>query len=167
MQVIDGLKEGLGELWGSMAEGWRRLNQQAAGALTRFRPGAAHPAASPAGGELAVPSGSWALLAGDVFEDDNKLSVRLEIPGMEKADLEIEVRDNTLIVRGEKHFSQESTEGRYRVLQCAYGSFERIVPLPAAVLAEQAKASYANGVLKIDLPKADPGKSKRIEVKVG
>lgn len=165
MQVIDGLKEGLGELWESMAEGWRRLSQQAAGALTRFRPGADHPA--PTGGNLALSSSSWALLAGDVFEDDGKLSVRLEIPGMEKADLEIEVRDDTLVVRGEKRFSRESEEGRYRVLQCAYGSFERVVPLPAPVLAEQAKAGYENGVLKIDLPKAHPGKSKRVEIKVG
>lgn len=166
MQVIDGLKEGLGELWESMAEGWRRLSQQAAGALTRFRPGADHPA-PPAVGDLALPPSGWALLAGDVYEDDQKLSVRLEIPGMEKADLEIEVRDDTLVVRGEKRFSRESEEGRYRVLQCAYGSFERVVPLPAPVLAEQAKAGYENGVLKIDLPKAHPGKSRRVEIKVG
>lgn len=165
MQVIDGLKEGLGELWESMAEGWRRLSQQAAGALTRFRPGAGHPA--PSGGDLALPSSGWALLAGDVYEDDQKLSVRLEIPGMEKADLEIEVRDDILSVRGEKRYARESEEGRYRVVQCAYGSFERVVPLPAPVLAEQAKASYENGVLKIDLPKAHPGKAKRVEIKVG
>jgi HSP20 family protein len=53
------------------------------------------------------------------------------------------------------------------VVQCAYGTFERVVPLPAPVLADQANASYENGVLKIDLPKAHPGKAKRVEIKVG
>lgn len=167
MQVIDELKEGLGEFWDSMAEGWKRLRQQAAGALTRFHPGENHPAPPVARGDLALPASGWALLAGDVFEDDKKLSVRLEIPGMDKADLDIEVRDDSLFVRGEKRFERESEDGRYRVLQCAYGRFERVLPLPAAVLADQAAASYENGVLKIDLPKAHPGKAKRIEIKVG
>ncbi len=166
MQVIDELKEGLGEIWGSMAEGWRRLRQQAAGALTRFHPGEKYPAPSTTSGGLALPSTGWALLAGDVFEDDKKLSVRLEIPGMEKGDLNIEVSDDSLIVRGEKRIEQESEEGRYRVLQCAYGRFDRVVPLPSPVLADQAKASYENGVLKIDLPKAHRGKSNRVEIKV-
>lgn len=164
MQVIDGLKEGLGEMWGSMAEGWKRLRQQTAGALTRFR--ADEPESLAKSGDLALPSSGWALLAGDVFEDDKKLSVRLEIPGMDKGDLNIEVRDNTLIVCGEKRFARESEEGRYRVLQCAYGSFSRTVPLPVPVLADQANASYENGVLKIDLPKAHPGSIPRTEIKV-
>lgn len=163
MQVIDELKKGMGEIWESMAEGWRRLRQQAAGALTRFRPGEKHPAPST---DLALPSTGWALLAGDVFEDDKKLSVRLEVPGMEKEDLDIEIIDDNLIVRGEKRIERESEEGRYRVLQCAYGRFDRVVPLPEPVLADQAKASYRNGVLKIDLPKAQPGSSSRVEIKV-
>lgn len=166
MQVIDELKEGLGEVWESMAEGWRRLRQQAEGALTRFRPDEKHPAPSATSGGLALPAAGWSLLAGDVFEDDNKLSVRLEIPGMEKDDLNIEILDDNLIVRGEKRIERESEEGRYRVLQCAYGRFDRVVPLPEPVLADQAKASYKNGVLKIDLPKAHPGKSNRVRIKV-
>ena len=165
MHVIDGLKEGLGEFWESMTEGWRRLREQAAGAPTRFHPGEATPPAART--DMSLPSSRWALLAGDVFEDDKKLSVRLEIPGMDKADLNIEVRDNALIVHGEKRFERDTVEGRYRVLQCAYGSFERVVPLPVAVVADQAEASYNNGVLKIDLPKAQPSKSNRVEIKVG
>jgi len=163
MHVIDGLKEGLGEIWESMTEGWRHLRQRAAGALTHFRPSEKYPAPS---ASLALPSTGWALLAGDVFEDDKKLSVRLEVPGMEKDDLNIEVYDDTLIVRGEKRIEQESEEGRYRVLQCAYGRFDRAIPLPAPVLADQASASYKNGVLRIELPKAEPGSSNRVEIKV-
>lgn len=166
MHMVNELKEGLGEIWDSMSDGWKRLSQQATGALTRFRPGKHHPAPSTASGDLALPTSGWALLAGDVYEDDEKLSVRLEMPGMEKGNLDIEVSDDTLTVRGEKHFEQESEQGRYRVVQCAYGLFERAVPLPVAVLADQAKASYENGVLKIDLPKAHPGKSNRVEIKI-
>ncbi|MBS1138125.1 MAG: putative small heat-shock protein [Proteobacteria bacterium] len=59
-----------------------------------------------------------------------------------------------------------STEGRWRVLQCAYGSFRRVVPLPVPVLADKAGASYRNGVLKIELPKATPGETARLTIKV-
>lgn len=164
MQVLDELKEGLGEMLESMAEGWKRLRKQTAGALTRFRP--AEPAPPATRSDSSLPTSGWALLAGDVFEDDKKLSVRLEIPGMDKSDLNIEVRDDALIVRGEKRYSRESAEGRYRMLQCAYGSFSRTVSLPVPVLADQARACYENGVLKIDLPKAYPGGSSRTEIKV-
>lgn len=163
MQVIQGMKEGFDDFLQSIAEGWRRLRQQAAGALTHFRPGQKSVEVSD---DLAMPSPAWALLAGDVYEDEKKITVRLEVPGMDKDDIKIEVRDNALIVSGEKRFERESESGRYRVLQCAYGSFDRVVPLPAAVLADQTKASYKNGVLKIELPKAQPGKSNRVEIRV-
>jgi HSP20 family protein len=59
------------------------------------------------------------MLGGDVFEDDKGLVVRLEVPGMEKSDFDIEVTDQKLVVRGEKRFERETTDGRYRFLQCA------------------------------------------------
>lgn len=64
--------------------------------------------------------------------------------------------DGALVARGEKRFERESTEGRWRVQQCAYGSFLRTVPLPAAVKGEEARASYRNGVMKVELPKLAP-----------
>jgi HSP20 family protein len=85
---------------------------------------------------------------------------------MEKEAFDLEVLEDTLIVNGEKRFEREQTDGRYRVLQCAYGSFRRIVPLPARVLPGQANATYANGVLKINLPKAAPGKPEKHTIKV-
>jgi HSP20 family protein len=99
------------------------------------------------------------MLGGDVFEDEQRVVVRLEAPGMNKGDFDIQVQGDALVVRGEKRFERESTEGRWRVLQCAYGSFLRTVPLPAAVKGEQARASYRNGVLKVELPKQSPGKA--------
>ncbi len=164
MEKLSGLRHGLEEAWHSVAEGWRHLRDRAAGALTRFTPSDRSPA-PPTTGEPVTTSANWALLAGDVFEDDQKIVVRLEVPGMDKKDFEIEVRSDVLVVRGEKRYMHEQTEGQYRVRQCAYGSFHRAIPLPVAVQSERAKATYDNGVLRIELPKAEHAQRRRIEVR--
>lgn len=160
MKFEEKLKQGFTVLWDSMAEGWQRLRQSAGGALTPFKPAQESdvPGKAEVDDDFYLPSQGWSMLGGDVFEDDRRLVVRLEVPGMEKDAFKIEVVDNALVVHGEKRFERETTQGRYRVLQCAYGSFRRAVQLPVSVLVEQAKASYSNGVLKVDLPKAAPGK---------
>ena len=134
--------------------------------VTRFRPGGKASAAVDVRNDFDLPSPGWGLLVGDVFEDSKKIVVRLEVPGMEKSDFDIEVRDDVLIVRGEKRFESESGDGRYRVLQCAYGSFSRTIPLPATIIVEQANATYRNGVLKIELTKAEPAKARETQIKV-
>ena len=126
MQTLSELKQGMEDLWGSVAEGWRHLRERASGALTRFN---RH------GSALATTDDddldpAWALLAGDVYEDGHKIVVRLEVPGLGKSDLHIQVTRDTLIVSGENRFEREAGEGRYRVLQCAYGSFQRAIALP-------------------------------------
>ena len=160
LESVEGIKQGFTSLWESVAEGWQRMRESAAGALTRFLPG--EHAGVPTKGEVDdvfyLPTHGWSMLGGDVFEDDRRLVVRLEVPGMAKDEFDIEVQDDALVVSGEKRFARESTEGRYRTLQCAYGSFRRVVPLPVPVLAEHSKASYRDGVLKIELAKAKPGK---------
>jgi len=154
---IDDIRQGFGALRDSVAEGWDRLRQGAAGALTRFRPGEKSnlPVAAEVDDGPFLPGPSWAMLGGDVFEDDRRVVVRLEAPGMEREDFDVQVLADTLVVRGEKRFERESSQGRWRVLQCAYGAFHRSVPLPAAVRAEAAKASYRNGVLRVELPKRE------------
>jgi HSP20 family protein len=99
------------------------LRERASGALTRF---------TRHGSALATTDDddldpAWALLAGDVYEDGHKIVVRLEVPGLDKSDFHIQVTRDTLIVSGEKRFEREAGEGRYRVLQCAYGSFQRAI----------------------------------------
>jgi HSP20 family protein len=106
------------------------------------------------------------MLGGDVFEDDQRVVVRVELPGMDKDDIDISVQDDALVVRGEKRFEREQGAGRYRVLQCAYGSFRRTFALHAPVDADRAQASYRNGVLRIELPKAAPAAPRRSSVKV-
>ena len=161
-------KDSVGSLWDNLAEGWKHLTQSATGALTRFRPDEKTdlPDKSDVDDVFFLPSRSWSMLGGDVFEDEQRVVVRLEVPGMEKQDLTIEARDDMLIISGEKRFDRESTEGRWRVMQCAYGSFRRVVPLNVPVLADKANASYKNGVLRVELPKAAPGAPKSVTIRV-
>lgn len=165
---LEQLRQGVGTLWDSVTEGWERLRHGAAGALTRYRPEQKSSLPTPEEVDDAsyIPSASWAMLGGDVFEDDKRLVVRLEAPGMNKSDFDIQVQDGALVVRGEKRFERENTDGRWRVLQCAYGSFLRTVPLPAAVKGDQARASYRDGVLKVELPKLEPGRPNVTKVSV-
>ncbi|MEN8801817.1 MAG: Hsp20/alpha crystallin family protein [Thiogranum sp.] len=106
------------------------------------------------------------MLAAEVFDDDKVVVVRLEIPGLEKSDFDLQVLDSHLIVRGEKQVEREHTEGYYRVTECAYGTFERIIALPEEVEVSKAEASYRNGVLRVELPKAESRRRRTIKVDV-
>lgn len=165
---LEEIKEGFGNFLDSVAEGWHHLRESAANALTRFKPGEQTrlPAREEIDDPLYLPARGWAMLGGEVFEDEQRLVVRLEVPGLDKQDIAVEVRDDALVVSGEKKFEREDTQGRWRVMQCAYGSFRRVVPLAVPVRADQARASYRNGVLRIDLPKAAPGKPQIVAIQV-
>ena len=102
-----------------------------------------------------LPFGGWAFMAADVFDDDDKVIVRIEAPGMRREDFNVELHGDLLTVWGEKQFDKEARSGRYSVVQCAYGSFRRDVALLASVKPDKTKASYRDGVLRIELPKAD------------
>ena len=168
---LDELKNGLATAWDSMTdsvnEGWQRL-RKAGNAITHFNASSQSslPENRDVDDEAYWPRTNWAVLSGNVFEDDTKVVVRLEIPGMKKEDFKLDVQNDTLTVSGEKHFEREESEGRYRSFQCAYGSFRRSLRLPASVLAEQATANYRDGILRVELPKATPSKPKSIEVPI-
>jgi HSP20 family protein len=158
--VLNDVKQGFASLWESVSEGWQRVRQSAAGALIRFTPSEHSnvPAKAEVDDDFYFPSQGWALLGGDVFEDERRVVIRVEVPGMRKEQFKIEVLDDAVAISGEKHFEREAAEGRYRVLQCAYGTFRRVIPLATRVLPDQASASYTDGVLKVVLPKAAPSK---------
>ena len=166
MRVIEELKQGMEDVWGSVSEGWQRLRQQTEGALTRFKSNETkRPSAEPSDDQDWRPA-RWSLVAGDVYEDGHKVVVRLEIPGLKKDDFKIEVDEDRLIVSGEKHFEQESDNGRYRTLQCAYGTFTRQVALPSLVKADEARATYVDGVLRVELPKNEVARSRPLNIPV-
>lgn len=168
MSTLNQLRQGLNETWGALAEGWHRLYRRAAGAMTRFTPGKnrSKEDASSEQHEIAVRSSGWGVLAAEVFDDDDQVVVRLEVPGMEKNDFDLQVLDNHLVVRGEKGIERERTEGRYHVSECAYGHFKRVIPLPDEVEISKARATYEKGALRVELPKTSPRRHKRITVDV-
>lgn len=165
---FDDLRQGFGSLWDTMSEGWDRLRHTAAGSLTRFRPGekTALPPREEVDDVFYLPQHGWSMLGGDVFEDEQRIVVRIEAPGLEREDFDVQVHDGQLQIRGEKRFEREGTEGRWRVLQCAYGAFQRNVQLPVPVRGDEAQASYRNGVLKVTLPKAERTPPRKVDVKV-
>jgi HSP20 family protein len=150
MSTLEEMRGGINRLWGSLTEGWHHLVSNALGALTRFRP-----AKSKQGSDLpeVIKSNEWGLLAVDLYDDDEKVVVRLEAPGMEQDDFDVCVNDDVLVVRGEKHYQNERSEGGYQIAECAYGGFERAIPLPDTVDGSQAKAKYRRGVLCVEMPK--------------
>ena len=157
MATLIQLRQGLGQVWDSIVEGWNSLTQKASSAITRF----SQPSKSGKdvdNQELVEASHrniGWGVLAAEVFDDSKQVIVRIETPGMKRSDFEIEVVDDILIIRGEKRTERESTRGRYHVVECAYGRFERAIPLPAPVDQSRARAKYQKGILRIELPKLE------------
>lgn len=101
----------------------------------------------------------------DVTETDKEIEITAELPGLEEKDVQINVADNLLTIRGEKKAEKEETDKNYRLIERSYGSFERTLELPDGVDADAIKASIAKGVLKVTVPKPAPAQAKKIEVK--
>jgi HSP20 family protein len=103
----------------------------------------------------------------EVRERDGKLVVCADLPGARKEDVHVEVRDNALILEGERREeSEEDREGFYRS-ERSYGRFFRTIPLPEGVNPDQAEASFKDGVLEVSLPlpKREPAQGRKIEVR--
>ena len=168
-KLAEQLKQGADQAWESLSEGWRELSARAGGAMTRFWPSPAGPSVSsaPAARQAALPRQTgWAFMAADVFDAADKVIVRIEAPGMRREEFNVELTGNVLTVWGEKRSDREATEGRWHVVQCAYGSFRRDVALPVSVRADKTKASYRDGVLRIELPKLEAARTRRVAVQV-
>ena len=103
----------------------------------------------------------------DIYEDENHITLKVEIPGMNEKDLDIKLENNTLIVSGERKFEQEQKEENFHRIERRYGSFSRSFTLPNTVDSENVHASYDNGVLSIKLAKRAEAKPKQIKVNVG
>ena len=102
----------------------------------------------------------------DIFEDGNRIVLKLEVPGMKQDDLKIQVESNALLVRGERKFEQETNEKNYHRIERRYGSFARSFTLPNTVDTDKVQAHYDAGVLSIELGKKPEAKPKQIQVSI-
>ena len=103
----------------------------------------------------------------DMHEAQDRIEIEAELPGVAEDGLDVQLGENTLVIRGEKRLERkEEKEGGYRILERSYGTFARTIPLPFPVNPEEVKAVFRDGVLRITLPKpADQQpQSRRIEI---
>lgn len=164
MSTLSQIREGLSRAWDSITEGWRELRTSAAESLTRFHPPASTHAAGQASSRQDV---RWGLLAAEVEDADDHVVIRLEAPGMNPDDFEIDVVGEVLVVRGDKRFARDQSSGEFYISERAYGRFERAIRLPGAVDEDRAQARYRSGVLTVTLPKVAARKRARITVSEG
>jgi HSP20 family protein len=120
---------------------------------------------------LGEPAGSLPAIRGrfapsvDVSEDNDRYVVTVELPGSKKDDITVEMKDQILTIRGEKRNEREEKKEHSRWVERSYGSFSRSFTLPANAAADRIKAEFNNGVLTIDVPKAEEAKPKSISIK--
>lgn len=146
--------------WESVAGGWRELIQNGRDALTRYVP--ARGDEPDAGWEWQTPG--WGLLPGEVMETRKAIVVQIELPGIARDDVDVEIEGVNLVIRGEKHFDREHVAESYYLRERAYGRFERVVPLPPNADKSAPKASYRAGVLTVEFPKIAKRASRRIAI---
>jgi HSP20 family protein len=101
----------------------------------------------------------------DLSETDKEIEITAELPGLEEKDIQLNVADNVLTIRGEKKNEREETKKDYHLVERSYGSFTRAVQLPDGVNADGIKAVMSKGILKITVPKPAPAQSKKIDIK--
>lgn len=164
MSTLDQIREGFSQAVETLNRGWHQLREHAGQALTRFHPSSGEGPVESVEESVARKAARWGVLACEVRETDEAVIVGLEVPGMESDDFEIDVVDDHLVVRGEKRVSRDEARGRFYVMERAYGRFERVVPLPAAVDPQGARARYRKGVLTVTLPRHPRAMGRRIPV---
>ncbi|SMC23925.1 HSP20 family protein [Desulfacinum hydrothermale DSM 13146] len=101
----------------------------------------------------------------DVSETEDKIVVKADLPGVEAKDLDISITDNVLTVKGEKKQEKEEKGESYHRVERRFGSFARSIALPADVKSEGVEAVYRDGVLRIEIPKSERSRQKKIAVK--
>jgi len=100
----------------------------------------------------------------DIFETEGEIVVKAELPGMDRKDIQLNLENNVLSLRGERKFQKETKDDNYHRIERSYGVFSRAFSIPATVDEERIRADYKDGVLKIVLPKKDQAKPKQIKI---
>lgn len=102
----------------------------------------------------------------DMFDKDDEIVVKAEVPGVSKEDVNISLTDSTLTIKGETKEEKEVKEDDYYYSERSHGKFARMITLPEKVESNKVTAEFNDGVLEIHLPKAPEAKAKEIKVKV-
>jgi HSP20 family protein len=110
-----------------------------------------------------VPRRIWSPPV-DILERENEVILKVDLPEMNQNDIEIKVEENTLIIRGERKFIQETPHGNYLQIERPYGTFQRTFAIPRMIDLEKIKAAYKDGVLRIVLLKKEEVHPKQIVV---
>lgn len=112
-----------------------------------------------------VAGASWSPPV-DIYETAEDIVLQAELPGLVKDDLDIQVRENTLILKGERRLNKEIKKENSLRIERAYGAFQRIFNLPNAVQADKIRAVFKDGVLRLNIPKVVETKPKQIKIEV-
>jgi HSP20 family protein len=108
---------------------------------------------------------TWAP-AVDIYETENELVVKAELPDLQDKDIDVRITNNTLTIRGERKFEKDVKEENYLRIERSYGSFTRSFSLPNTVSPENIRADYRNGVLTLHMAKREESKPKQIKISV-
>lgn len=115
--------------------------------------------------EEGLAASTWAP-AVDIYETADSLVLKAELPGVSRENIDIQVRDNTLTLKGERRFEREVKDENYLRIERSYGSFQRAFSLPTGVQQDKIKAVFKDGVLEVILPKAEEAKPKQVKIEV-
>jgi len=102
----------------------------------------------------------------DIYETENEIVVKAEIPGVKKEDVKLSMQDSVLTLSGERKFEEETKKENYVRVERGYGSFTRSFTLPPSVDAKKISAEFKDGLLEVKLPKSEQAKPKEVEIKV-
>jgi len=102
----------------------------------------------------------------DIEESDKEYLVSVELPGIDKKDIRLQLEDNRLVIKGEKKQEKEKKEANYISCERSYGSFQRIFDLPSGIKTSEVDAEFKDGILNVKLPKTDESRRKEIPIKI-
>ncbi|MFZ1030630.1 MAG: Hsp20/alpha crystallin family protein [Candidatus Acidiferrales bacterium] len=108
---------------------------------------------------------TWAP-AVDIYETENELVVKADLPDLQDKDIDVRITNNTLTIRGERKFEKDVKEENFLRIERTYGAFMRSFSLPNTVISENIRAEYRNGVLTLHMAKREESKPKQIKISV-
>jgi HSP20 family protein len=111
-----------------------------------------------------MAGGTW-MPALDVYETEDEIVAKLELPGIDPKDVDVSVEDSTLTITGSREFESDVKEENYHRIERRYGSFSRSIGLPQTADTEKVEASFDKGVLTVQVPKIEKAKPKKVTVK--